>query len=77
MGRRSRRRASFCRYRRPSLKTALGVTRAKRRFRRATGYYALTRWTRTPQNAKRRALRRAGYYSNGAKLLRLLFRVLR
>jgi hypothetical protein len=77
MARRSRRRSTLFRYRRPSLKTALGITRAKRRFRKATGYYAATRWTRAPQNAKRRMLRRAGYYSNGAKFLRLLFRVLR
>lgn len=37
----------FPRYRRPSLSTALGVTRAKRRLKSRSGYYAATRWTRT------------------------------
>ncbi len=67
----------FPRYRRPSLKTALGVTKAKRRFREATGYYALTRPFRAPTNFKRRALRRAGYYSGPMKLLRFLRRIAR
>jgi hypothetical protein len=65
------------RYRRPSLKTALGVTRAKRQFRRATGYYAATRWMRTPRNAERRVLRRAGYFSGPVKLFRFLRRAMR
>lgn len=60
------------RYRRPSLKTALGVTQAKRRFKTRTGYYAATRWMRAPRNMKRRALRRVGYYSGPMKLLRFL-----
>lgn len=67
----------FPRYRKPSLKTALGVTKAKRRFRKATGYYAATRWTRAPRNAKRRVLRRAGYYSGPMKFLRFLMRGLK
>lgn len=53
----------FPRYRRPSLKTALGITRANRRLKSRSGYYAATRWTRAPRNYKRRALRRMGYYS--------------
>jgi hypothetical protein len=65
----------FPRYRRPSLKTALGITRAKRRFRQATGYYALTRPFRAPTNFKRRVLRRTGYYSQPMKLLRFLRRI--
>lgn len=68
---------TFPRYRRPSLKTALGVTKAKRRFRKATGYYAATRWTRAPRNAKRRVLRKAGYYSGPMKFLRFMLRGLR
>jgi hypothetical protein len=64
----------FPRYRRPSLKTALGVTQAKRRFRKATGYYAITRPFRAPGNFKRRVLRRAGYYSGPMKFLRFLRR---
>lgn len=67
----------FPRYRRPSLKTALGITRAKRRFRTATGYYAATRWTRAPRNARRRVLRRVGYYSGPMKFLRFVLRSLK
>lgn len=67
----------FPRYRRPSLKTALGVTQAKRRLKTRTGYYAATRWTRAPYNARRRALRRVGYYSGPAKFTRFLFRLFR
>jgi hypothetical protein len=50
-------------YRRPSLNTALGITRAKKRANKALGITALKRPFRAPQNAKRRALRRVGYYS--------------
>ena len=64
----------FPRYRRPSLKTALGVTKAKRRLRKATGYYAVTKPFRAPRNFKRRLLRRSGYYSGPMKFLRFLFR---
>ncbi len=64
----------FPRYRKPSLKTALGVTKAKRRLRKATGLTAAARPFRAPGNFKRRALRRAGYYSGPMKFLRLLFR---
>ncbi len=60
------------RYRRPSLSTALGVTRAKRRIKTRTGYYAATRWMRAPYNMRRRALRRMGYYSGPMKFLRFL-----
>jgi hypothetical protein len=68
---------AFLRYRRPSLKTALGITKAKRRVRKATGYYAVTRPFRAPGNFKRRMLRRAGYYSGPMKFLRFLRRSLR
>lgn len=44
-------RFKLLRYRRPSLKTALGFTRAKRRFKTQTGYYAATRWMRAHQPA--------------------------
>ncbi len=66
-------RFKLLRYRRPSLKTALGVTAAKRRIKRESGYYAATRWMRAPRNMQRRALRRMGYYSGPMKLLRFLF----
>lgn len=67
----------FPRYRRPSLRTALGITRAKRRFKQQTGFYTLTRPFRAPTNFKRRVLRRAGYYSGPIKLLRFLRRTMR
>ncbi len=66
-------RFKLLRYRRPSPKTALGITRAKRRFKTQTGYYAATRWMRAPTNMRRRALRRVGYYSGPMKFLRFLF----
>lgn len=64
----------FPRYRRPSLNTLLGITRAKRRFRKATGYYALTRPLRWGTNYRRRVLRHAGYYSGLATFLRYILR---
>jgi hypothetical protein len=65
---------AFPRYRRPSLNTLLGITRAKRAIKRKSGFYAATRWTRAPQNFERRMLRRAGYYSGPMQLLRFLGR---
>lgn len=64
----------FPRYRRPSLRTMLGVTRAERRFKRESGYYAATRWMRAPTNFRRRTLRRAGYYSPAMQFWRWLMR---
>lgn len=63
----------FPRYRRPSLRTALGVTRAERRLKTETGYYRATRWMRAPYNFHRRVLRRMGYYSPASTFLRFLF----
>jgi hypothetical protein len=54
-------RPRFIRYRRPSLSTMLGVTRAKKRLNRQLGITAVKRPFRTPDNMKRRFLRRAGY----------------
>lgn len=62
------------RYRRPSLKTALGVTKAKRRLKKQVGITAAMKPFRAPGNAKWRALRKVGYYSGPAKFLRFLFR---
>lgn len=62
------------RYRRPSVKTMLGVTRAKKRFNKAVGITAVKRPFRAPGNFKRRMLRRAGYYSGPMKFLRFLGR---
>lgn len=63
------------RYRRPSVKTMLGVTRAKKRLNRQLGITAARRPFRAPGNAKRRMLRRAGYYSGPMKFLRFLGRM--
>jgi hypothetical protein len=65
------------RYRRPSLKTALGLTRAKKRIKRQLGITAAMRPFRAPGNAKRRMLRRAGYYSGPMKFLRFMRRSMR
>lgn len=62
------------RYRRHSLKTTLGITRAKKRLNRAIGITAIMRPFRAPGNLKRRMLRKAGYYSGPMKLFRFLTR---
>ncbi len=63
------------RYRRPSVKTMLGVTKAKKRINRAVGITAVKRPFRAPGNMKRRVLRRAGYYSEPMKFMRFLGRI--
>lgn len=63
------------RYRRPSAKTMLGVTRAKKRLNRQLGITAIKRPFRAPGNMKRRVLRRAGYYSEPMKFTRFLGRL--
>ena len=63
------------RYRRPSMKTMLGVTKAKKRMNRALGITAMKRPLRAPGNMRRRALRRVGYYSGPMKFMRFLGRI--
>lgn len=63
------------RYRRPSVKTMLGVTRAKKRLNRQLGITAIKRPFRAPGNMKRRMLREAGYYSGPMKFLRFMKRI--
>jgi hypothetical protein len=58
------------RYRRYSLKTMLGITRAKKRINNALGITALKRPFRAPGNAVRRIKRHVGYYSGPMKFLR-------
>ncbi|HEY5315297.1 MAG TPA: hypothetical protein VIK18_22385 [Pirellulales bacterium] len=60
----------FFRYRRPSLKTLLGVTRAKKRLKKDLGITALLRPLRWWPNQKRRIKREIGYESPGGRLLR-------
>lgn len=61
----------FFRYRRPSWKTVLGVTRAKKRVRKALGITALLAPFRWWPNQVRKAKRRLGWYSPLARLIRL------
>jgi hypothetical protein len=63
------------RYRKPSMKTMLGVTRAKKRFNKAVGITAVKRPFRAPGNYKRRMLRRTGYYSEPMKFMRFIGRI--
>lgn len=63
------------RYRKPSLKTALGVTKAKRQIKKATGISNVTRVVNAPTNVKRTAKRRVGYESEPMKFLRLFRRL--
>jgi hypothetical protein len=68
-------RRRFIRYRRPSLKTMLGMTRARKRMNRQLGITAAMLPFRAPGNMKRRMLRRAGYYSGPVKFFRFIRRL--
>jgi endonuclease YncB( thermonuclease family) len=59
------------RYRRPSLNTLLGVTRAKKRLKKQLGITAAMKPFRWWGNQKRRVKRKLGYYSPLGKLIRL------
>lgn len=63
------------RYRKPSIKTLLGLTAAEKKFKRDIGLYEVTKVINAPANAKRRAKRAVGYESEGAKLFRFLLRL--
>lgn len=63
------------RYRMPSPKTMLGVTRAKKRINKQLGITAIKKPIRVPENMERRVLRHAGYYSGPMKLTRFLGRI--
>lgn len=65
------------RYRKPSLKTALGVTKAKRRINKASGKNHVTKIINAPKNAKTRTKRKVGYYSTPLKVFRLISRLLK
>ena len=65
------------RYRKPSLKTLLGVTAAEKKLKRDIGYYKVTKVFNAPKNAQRRVKRVLGYESEGAKLFRFLARFFR
>ena len=60
----------FFRYRRPSIKTILGATKAKKRIKKDLGITALLKPFRAWTNAKRRMKRKIGYESEAGKLIR-------
>jgi hypothetical protein len=51
------------RYRKPSLNTVLGVTRIKRRLRKATGISTFERYTK-PSRIKQNIKQKIGIYNN-------------
>ena len=63
------------RYRKPSLKRALGVSKAKRQIKKATGIADVQRVMNTPKNVKRQAKRKVGYESEPMKMFRFLGRL--
>ena len=58
------------RYRRPSLKTLLGITAAKKRIKKDLGITALLKPLRWWPNEKRRIKRQIGYESEAGRLVR-------
>lgn len=58
------------RYRKPSVKTVLGITKMKKRLNKALGLNKLLAPFRAVGNYQRRLLRQAGYYSPEMKALR-------
>ena len=60
----------FFRYRRPSLKSVLGITAAKKRIKRELGITALLRSFRWWTNQKRTFKRRIGYESEPGRVIR-------
>jgi hypothetical protein len=58
------------RYRKPSLKTLLGVTKAKKRLKKELGITALLKPFRFWGNTKRRWKRKVGYESSAGRVVR-------
>ncbi len=57
------------RYRKPSLKTLLGVTKVKRQVKRELGISQVQAWTK-PSRVKQRAKYRLGLYSPAVRTVR-------
>jgi hypothetical protein len=57
------------RYRKPSINTLLGITKEKRRIKRALGISQVQAWTR-PSRVKQRVKYRLGLYSPTARVIR-------
>ena len=64
-------------YRKPSMKSALGITKAKRRINKASGKSSVTKILNAPKNTKRKIKRKAGYYSTPMKTIRFISRLLK
>ena len=60
----------FFRYRRPSLNTLLGITKAKKEIKKDLGITEAMKPFRWWTNTKRRIKRKAGYESNAGRLIR-------
>lgn len=60
------------RFRKPSIKTALGITKMKKQANKALGITAAKKPLRAPGNAKRRVERTMGYESTPMKVARSL-----
>ena len=58
------------RYRRPSLNTLLGITKAKKQVKKELGITAAMKPFRFWTNTKRRFKRKIGYESEGGRLIR-------
>jgi hypothetical protein len=58
------------RYRRPSLKTLLGITTAKKRIKKELGITAALKPFRWWTNTKRRIKRKVGYESEAVRMIR-------
>ncbi len=65
---------SNMRYRKPSVRSLLGMTRLKKRVKKALGINKLLAPFRAIKNYQRRLLRRAGYYSPELKMMRAVKR---
>jgi len=60
----------FFRYRRPSLKTLLGITKAKKRIKKDLGVTDALKPFRWWTNKKRHMKRKIGYESDAGRLIR-------
>lgn len=58
------------RYRRPSINTLLGITKAKKRLKKELGITDVLKPIRWWTNTKRRFNRKIGYESEGGRLIR-------
>ena len=65
---------SNMRYRKPSVSSLLGITRLKKRVKKALGINKVLAPFRAVNNYQRRMLRRAGYYNPELKMMRAVKR---